>query len=329
MLLPAKPLPPHGGDLALATRLYGKPAGGWLDLSTGINPFAYPLPPAAEADYRRLPDLDALEALVSAARDAYGVPTGSDILALPGTEIAIRLLPTVLDGNHAAIVTPTYGGHARAWPEAATVPSIGAIPDDAIAIVVNPNNPDGRVIAPDELTRLAARVKWLVVDEAFADVAPEASVVPTLARGNTIVLRSFGKFYGLAGLRLGFVIASPVVVPLLDARLGDWPVSGPAIAIGTAALRDARWRDATRARLRDETLATRTVLSGNGFAIVGGTDLFTLVAHDEAHRLYEGLARQGIWTRAFAANPNWLRIGVTDAAGRARFAAALSGLRRG
>jgi cobalamin biosynthetic protein CobC len=327
MALPAKPLPPHGGDLTFATRLYGEPAGGWLDLSTGINPFGYPIPPLADAAYRRLPDIDATAALVAAARDAYGVPAGVDIVAVPGSEMAIRLLPPVLGGDSAAIVSPTYGSHADAWPGAAAVPSIDAVPDGAVAVVVNPNNPDGRIAAPADLVRLAGRVKWLIIDEAFADVAPETSVVPTMARSNTIVLRSFGKFYGLAGLRLGFVIASPIATALLRARFGDWPVSGPAIAIGTAALRDKQWRDAMRARLRDETRAMRVLLAEHRLTIVGGTDLFTLAAHDDARRLYEGLARHGVWTRAFAANPTWLRFGVTDAIGRERLAAALSAAR--
>jgi cobalamin biosynthetic protein CobC len=196
-----------------------------------------------------------------------------------------------------------------------------------VAVVVNPNTPDGRIVAPDDLGRLAKRVEWLVVDEAFADVAPEASIVPTLARGNTIVLRSFGKFYGLAGLRLGFVVGRPVPLARMRDHFGDWPVSGPAIAIGTAALGDAHWRDAMRVRLREETQAMHALLAEHGLAIVGGTDLFTLTAHDDAQSVYDGLARQGIWTRAFAANPTWLRFGVTDAAGRERLDAALSALR--
>jgi cobalamin biosynthetic protein CobC len=327
MAPPAKPLPGHGGDLAFATHLYGAPADGWLDLSTGINPFGYPLPALPEATYRRLPDRAALEALLLIARQAYGVPDSLGIVAVPGSESAIRLLPSLVRADRAAIVSPTYGSHVAAWPGATEAASIDDVPDGAVAVVVNPNNPDGRIVAPTDLVRLAKRVSWLIVDEAFADVAPGASIVPALARGNTLVLRSLGKFYGLAGVRLGFVIGPPIMLASMSAALGDWPVSGPAIAIGAAALADTAWRDSMRAHLHSETNTMRALFSAHGLTVVGGTDLFTLVATEDVRALHERLASRGIWTRAFSANPAWLRFGVTAAAGRERLARALSDLR--
>jgi len=327
MARPAQPLPRHGGDLSLATRLYGAPAGGWLDLSTGISPFGYPIPPLTDDAYRRLPDADGLAALIAAAREAYRVPDDIEVVAVPGSEIAIRLLPAILDADRATIVSPTYGSHAAAWRNVAAVASIEAVADGGVAVVVNPNNPDGRIASRDELARLAGRVAWLIVDEAFADVAPEASLIPAMRGRNAIVLRSLGKFYGLAGLRLGFVIAPEGVAARLRDRLGDWPVSGVALAAGTAALRDADWREATRPRLREASHAMRRLLAGHGLTIAGGTDLFTLIAADDAHGLHERLAERGIWTRAFADNPRWLRFGVADDTGRERLDTALRDLR--
>ena len=325
---PIVPLPEHGGDLAFATRLYGAPPEGWLDLSTGISPFPYPHAAVPDAALRRLPDAADLAALIEAAGAAYGVGRDFDIAAVPGTEIAIRLLPHVLGSPAATIVGPTYGSHRDAWQGSSPAQSIAAIADGSTAVVVNPNNPDGRIIPPAELTRLARRLSALIVDEAFADVAPAASIVPALAAPNVIVLRSLGKFYGLAGLRLGFVIAPPDVVARLHRMLGAWPVSGPAIAIGRAALGDAAWATSARARLSAAAAQLRAALTRHGLAIAGGTDLFVLNDHADAPALHINLAQRGIWTRAFADHPRWLRFGVPDDAGLARLDAALSAIRR-
>jgi cobalamin biosynthetic protein CobC len=194
-----------------------------------------------------------------------------------------------------------------------------------VAILANPNNPDGRVLSPATLTALARRVAWLIVDEAFADVAPETSLVPSLPN-NALVLRSLGKFYGLAGVRLGFVIGAGVVVEQVRAALGAWAVSGPALAVGAAALGDADWRQATRARLKHQADALRSLLGARGLHIVGGTDLFVLVETEDARALHGALARRGIWTRAFAEQPSWLRVGLPGS-GLPRLEKALRDLR--
>ena len=321
-------LPVHGGDLALATATYGAPDGGWLDLSTGINPTPYPVPPGllSSETFHRLPDPAALARLEATARAAYDVPAGTFLTAVPGSEMAIHLLPGLAPPDaRAFILSPTYGGHTAAWRPATHVIEIDSIPDGAIAILANPNNPDGRILPSDALAAMARRVAWLIVDEAFAEVAPGASLVPALPE-NTLVLRSIGKFYGLAGVRLGFAIGSAHDTARIARALGDWPVSGPAIAAGTAALGDIAWRDSMRARLREQAAALRGLLVAHGLNIVGGTDLFVLVETDDAYALHRALARHGIWTRAFAENPRWLRIGLPGV-GFARLDEALRALR--
>jgi cobalamin biosynthetic protein CobC len=245
---------------------------------------------------------------------------------VPGSELAIHLLPRLapIDAR-AFVLSPTYGSHMLAWPAATRVATLDAIPDGAIAILANPNNPDGRVFTREVLGALSRRVTWLIIDEAFADIAPQASLIPTLPR-NALVLRSFGKFYGLAGVRLGFVVGSQAGVTRLATALGDWAVSGPAIAIGAVALADARWREATRARLRDEAAALRDLVSAHGLGVAGGTDLFVLIETDEASVLHRTLAQRAIWTRAFAEQPTWLRLGLPGA-GFARLERALRDLR--
>ena len=321
-------LPVHGGDLAFATATYGAPDGGWLDLSTGINPTPYPVPAdlISSDTLHRLPSPAALARLEATARAAYGVPAGVSLTAVPGSELAIHLLPGLAPlGARPFILSPIYGGHTAAWATATPVTQVDAIPDGAIVILANPNNPDGRVLTRDALLNLATRVAWLIVDEAFAEVAPDTSLVPALPE-NALVLRSIGKFYGLAGVRLGFAIGSAHDTARIARALGDWPVSGPAIAAGTAALGDIAWRDSMRARLRDEAAALRGLLVAHGRQIIGGTDLFVLIEMDDAYALHSSLARQGIWTRAFADNPQWLRIGLPGV-GFARLDQALKALR--
>ncbi len=175
------PLPRHGGDLNFANRIYGAPEAGWLDLSTGINPNPYPAPAVAAEAMQRLPDREALAVLLDAARRAYRVPDGVDLIAVPGTEIAIRLLPLLFaSSGDAAIVAPTYGSHLDVWRDARRVTSVAALPPGiGTAIVVNPNNPDGRITPPAEFPQST----FLIIDEAFADVTPDASFIPSCATG--------------------------------------------------------------------------------------------------------------------------------------------------
>ena len=304
--------PVHGGDLAFATARYGESPEGWLDLSTGVNPHPYPVTPdlLRPEMLHRLPEKQELSALEDAARTAYDAASNASVVAVPGSEIAIRLMPRVAPAEGPAfILSPTYSSHRAAWPSAALAATEDVIPDGAIAILGNPNNPDGRLMSRERVVALARRLRWLVVDEAFADVAPDASLLPELP-GNALVLRSFGKFYGLPGLRLGFVFGPADTCVRIRATLGDWAVSGPAIAAGKAALRDTAWRDAMRIQLGAEASALASLLTVHGLRVIGRTALFVLAATDDAPRLHAGLAKRGVWTRAFAEEPTWLRFGL-------------------
>jgi cobalamin biosynthesis protein CobC len=310
--------PRHGGDIDFATSRYGVPNGGWLDLSTGVNPHPY----TAKVDLAalaRLPDRSQLRALLDAARAAYGIPSSIALVATPGSEVAIRLLPLAIPGEVVAIVSPTYASHAEAWRAAGRI--VRAVPtpadvaaDATVAVVANPNNPDGRLFEPTALANLAARMAarsgLLIVDEAFVDVAPGASLAPRLDGRGAMVLRSFGKFFGLPGLRLGFVAGDAAVVARLEALLGDWPVSAPAIAIGAVALSDDAWQSAMRDRLGQDRGRLGALLDQHGLAVRGGTDLFVLVQHANAEDLHRRLAGHGIWARSFADWPTWLRLGL-------------------
>ncbi len=307
----------HGGDLAAASARFGAPDGGWLDLSTGINPFSYPLPPVDMESWRRLPGAAAEAALIAAARRRYRA-SNADIVAAAGSQTLIQRLAALRPPGRVAIVSPTYAEHARCWAAAGheVVAFDGReLPRGAdVCIIVNPNNPDGRVIARGALAsfyeRLAVRGGLLVVDEAFADVAPEISIADWTGQPGLVVLRSFGKFFGLAGLRLGFALTDSLIAARLGEAVGPWAVSGPALEIGRRALMDDDWCAATRARLKAEARRLDDMLAERGLKVRGGTALFRLVETADAARLQMALAADGVWTRVFDDYPDWMRIGL-------------------
>lgn len=304
----------HGGGLDRAAAHYGIARERWVDLSTGINPAAYPLPVLPPALWQLLPDAALLDRLRAAAASCYGVPEQARVVPGPGSQALIQWLPRIEEASRVAVVGPTYNEHAPAWAAAGhaveEVRGIEAIPDEAgIVVIVNPNNPDGRVTDPRHLLELTRR-RLVVVDEAFADLVPDISVARWADRPNLVVLRSFGKFFGLAGLRLGFALTEQRRALALEAALGPWPVSGPAAAIGAVALADHAWVAATRMDLAIAASRLDTLAASNRLAIIGGTPLFRLLAHPEAQDLFERLAGAAILVRRFAAYPEWLRLGL-------------------
>ena len=298
-------------------RLYPDAPRPFVDLSTGINPHAYPLPELPHALFARLPQGDDTESLENAAAQAFGVKQPGCIVAVPGTQALIQRLPEIFRGRNIGILGPTYGGHAEAWINAsARVTPIERLDDlrgFELAVVVNPNNPDGRLVKKADLKILQHANQQLVVDEAFMDFLPaDASFVAQAGqqRSNVVVLRSFGKAYGLAGIRLGFGVAAPSIITALRRSFGDWAISGPAQFVGAKALADNLWQEKMAKRLQDESRKLNQMLQHSGWSDEGGTSLFRLAGHREAARWFEHLARQGILTRPFAARPTLLRFGL-------------------
>lgn len=321
----------HGGRTDLAARRFPGAPQPWLDLSTGINPLAYDIAALASADPCVLPLPSRLAELEQAAARAFGLCSGA-VAALPGSEIGLRLLATLGLPAPWCSVTPGYGTHAAALPGATRLSCADAMRVRAgTVLLANPNNPDGRVISPTDLCALARilaeREGWLIVDEAFADARPEASILPRLRADDCVVVfRSFGKFYGLAGVRLGFVCGPVAMIERFRALLGDWPVSAAAIEVGIAAYRDVAWQDATRAALARAAAALDAVLLRHGLEPRGGCPLFRLIEHDDAAAVFGRLARAGILTRPFDDDPRRLRIGLPrDVAALDRLNLALGG----
>lgn len=304
----------HGGRLAAARAAFGPGEAPWIDLSTGINPACWPGAHTIPVDWQLLPDPVKLARLEAAAAEYFGVDP-AHCCALPGSEIGLRLLAPIL-GLPAHHFVPTYRTHAEAFPQARPIAGIEELPrSPSVLLVANPNNPDGRLIPPPQLLewlgRLAANGGWLVVDEAFADTLPACSVASEVTDDRRlIVLRSFGKFFGLPGVRLGFAIGPRPVITAYRQLLGEWPVSSAAIIFGEPAYRDDAWIAAMRRELVGRAQRLDRLLARHGFTPTGECPLFRLIETPDAQALFERLARQAILTRPFAENPRWLRFGL-------------------
>lgn len=318
----------HGGRLRQAARRYGIPLAEWVDLSTGINPQAYPVPPLAPEVWQRLPEAD--DGLEAAAAAFYGSP---HLLPVAGSQAAIQALPACLAPGRVLTLAPTYAEHPHAWRghpiRAVPAPHIAAAVGEAdIVLLVQPNNPDGQRFPRAQLlgwhAELAARGGCLIVDEAFIDADPADSLVPLAGQPGLVVLRSVGKFFGLAGARVGFVFAEATVLNALAERLGPWAVSGPARRVTAAALADTVWQAEARRCLARDSRRLAGLLDESGLAGGGGTALFQWRPTPRARAIHEGLAAQGILTRLFEA-PAGLRFGLPASESEwARLAAALA-----
>ncbi len=318
------PFTRHGGRLRDAMRAFPQAPTPWLDLSTGVNPHPWAGDRAPISALKKLPDPSDIAGLEAVAAKAFGADP-AHVLAVPGADSGLRLLPYILKAQTVAIASPTYNGHAEAWTAAgAAIQSVSyenVLSAAAEAIVlVNPNNPDGKTAQPSKI--MTIQNKWVIVDESFGDLTPDLSVAASAQR-NLIVLRSFGKFFGLPGVRLGFVVADPSIIANLRKLVGDWPVSADAVALGTAAYADEAWHLQTRVHLTHEAQRLDALLTQNGFNILGGASLFRLAARTEARKIFEALASHGILVRAFAGQPTWLRFGLPEASAWPRLAAAL------
>lgn len=296
----------HGGQLRAAAVRWSIPLADWLDLSAGIAPWSYPVPALPVEVWQRLPeDNDGLE---TTARDYCGA---SHLLALPGSQAAIQLLPTLFQAGRVAMPAPIYGEHPAVW-QACGHTLVGWNDPADYAVLCNPNNPTGQCFTRDELLERARALRLLVVDEAFIDAAPGeslAAVAGTTGAVNIIVLRSLGKFFGLAGARLGFASAAPALLGRLAAALGPWAVNHPARWVARHALADTGWQTAQRDRLQSAALRLGAELRATGLGAPSGTALFQYVATPRAAALYAGLARRGILVRHFD-DPAALRFGL-------------------
>ncbi|MCF8479078.1 MAG: pyridoxal phosphate-dependent class II aminotransferase [Rhodospirillum sp.] len=341
----------HGGALTRATERFGDPGPeGWLDLSTGIAPVAYPLGQLTPTAWTTLPDEGAVDAFKRVVRAIHGLPMEAGILPVAGEQAALQWMPYchsplggVVPAGSVLVPDPGYGGHGEAWAMAGHSVERRTDPLEgegraSVIVVINPNNPDGRQWSPPRLLEAARRQAMigglLIVDEAFCEVTPTLSLLPHAGTPGLVILRSLGKFFGLPGVRMGWVAGPRALLETLARRMGPWAVSGPALEIGARAEGDVPWRAAQMRRLRRRAGALERILSTAGFTVLGGTDLFKLVeapplpeGRESAVWWWEALAARGILSRPFTDQPGWLRFGLPpDRAGEARLSRALDTL---
>ena len=316
----------HGGNLRDAVKNFGRPLEDWIDLSTGINPYFYPVPTVSAQAWHRLPEPS--DALIDAAKSYYKAP---QILPVAGTQAAIQALPRLRHTTHptsrVVVSAPSYAEHAYQWRQAGHAVTEclyaeldAAVPAADVVVVCNPNNPTGEMLEATQLLtwsrHLAARGGWLIVDEAFADTIPGISVAAHSQQPGLIVLRSVGKFFGLAGIRLGFVAAESSLLRMLSSFLGPWTISGPAQEIAIAALRDSHWQQQTTQHLQEQGYRLRSLLLTHQISS-SGTDLFQWASHRDLNScteiFWQSMAQHGIWLRWFAegaARPHGVRFGL-------------------
>lgn len=304
----------HGGGIDAACARWGGSRADWLDLSTGINPRPYPVPTLPPDAWTALPDSKAFAALEQAARCFWRIPDNAAVIAAPGASALIARIPALLPPGQVAIPKPTYNEHARAFRACGWT-----VTDDATeaTVIVHPNNPDGRL-------HRAPQSPFRVIDESFCDVTPDATHMSDAIRPGTLILKSFGKFWGLAGARLGFAIGDPALIDRLKPMIGPWAVPGPTLAIATAALNDPAWAATTRARLATDSQRLDALMVSAGLTALGGTTLFRLYDTPDAALWQDRLARQRILSRIFPYSTRWLRLGLPDSDGWDRLERALA-----
>ena len=322
----------HGGAIDHMRMAFPEAPEPWIDLSTGINPWPYPIDGIDLSVLHQLPLQTAFAGCRSAMASAFGAPEDS-VVPGPGSELLIRLLPTVVAPRHVAILSPAYGDHALVWMRAAErvseIDGFAPIPEEVdVLVLCNPGYVDGQVYAHERLeglrSELASRGGWLIVDEAYADLNPAASVARWGGRGGLIVLRSGGKFFGLPGVRIGALIAPAAIREAIAERLGVWCVSSLALCIARKAYADLGWQTMTRARLRRAGRRLDAILAGAGFPRVRGTDLYRVIETPSAPETWLKLAQQGIYVRRFTWSDRHLRIGLPrDRAAELRLVRAL------
>ncbi|MDR5172946.1 threonine-phosphate decarboxylase [Methylobacillus flagellatus] len=321
----------HGGNLHAASRQYGIAREDWLDLSTGINPHGYPVPDIPPSAWQRLPETD--QQLERIAANYYGA---RHLLTTSGSQAAIQALPRLRGPCRVTVLGPMYAEHAHAWRqqghqvnEIDNLPGANILAETDVLLACNPNNPTARLIAPGALLEwhqaLSQHGGWLILDEAFMDSTPEHSLAAYSHQPGLIILRSLGKFFGLAGARVGFLLAEASLLDRVADLLGPWAVTGPARIVAQAALADHSWRQHNRARLLAESQQLADMLQQSGLPPLNGCALFQWLRVEHAEHLHAQLAHQGVWTRHFPARQG-VRIGLPPADGWQKLAAALANL---
>ena len=314
----------HGGQLLTVAQQYNRPLEQWLDLSTGIAPFSYPINDIPAKYWQDLPQVN--DELIAAAKCYYQT---EHCLPCHGSQAVIERLPKFWLEKYPQAQTVYlpkvgYKEHQKAWLQAGFSATFyqddlpKEIENNSVIVVINPNNPSGKLFNKEELLQCYQRVQLanglMIVDEAFMDVVePNQSLTPHIEDDHLIILRSFGKFFGLAGLRIGFVCASERWLKVMSASFGPWHVNGPAQYVALQALQDNHWQAQQRHKLQQQMIKLRQLLQKQLSADLVGCLLFVTAYVNNAEQVYSKLCQQGVYVR-LTDEKHSLRFGIaTDA----------------
>lgn len=304
----------HGGNIDEAIIDYGGHEVDWIDLSTGINPECYPIPKFSDTDWRDLPTVTEIRKLESLISSQF--KTFSSVMLTPGSQIAINLLPMLFKKQIVGILEPTYSDYfvsfANAGFKVYSCKNLKELFKSKIAILVNPNNPDGKNYDVKDLIVLSKKVNVLIVDESFVEASETSSIISYINQetNNIIVIKSFGKLYGLAGLRLGFVFSGRSLIKEFKKVFSFWPVSKVSIKIASKAVIDSKWMIRTQIKLKKKAKILDDIMKSIDFELVGGTNLFRLYSTPNSLSSQKFLAKKFIWSRIFSYSEKWLRLGI-------------------
>ncbi|MGB0495833.1 MAG: threonine-phosphate decarboxylase CobD [Kangiellaceae bacterium] len=328
----------HGGQLQKQAKKYNIPAENWLDLSTGISPYSYPVQTIPSSMWRRLPEFS--DSLLKAVKQYYG---SSKFVACAGSQAAIQAIPQVWKQvlkfsatRPAKIWLPKVGykEHQKHWisngfsiTHYVELPNASDLEENSVVVVINPNNPSGAVydskILLELANTLAKKNGLLIIDEAFIDSNLSLSIATKASHfKNLIILRSIGKFFGLAGIRLGFAFANDTWLKQLKVKLGEWPISGPSLYIAEKALSDSSWQSAQRFRLDKQSMALHSLLRRVFNLNSKGCNLFRTINLANATEIFESLCKQAVYVR-LTDDKKSLRFGIPDSDGFFRLEKAL------
>ncbi|MCW8329132.1 aminotransferase class I/II-fold pyridoxal phosphate-dependent enzyme [Photobacterium sp. SDRW27] len=317
----------HGGNLLAMAGKYGSDPAEWIDLSTGVSPFTYPVGDIPLAAWNQLPQEN--DGLEQAAANYYNASVEPVVVA--GSQAAIKALPEVMTeklGRTGTVALPSVGykEHQHAWGNYRKdgccwqiefydgLPSKEQVATCDVVLVINPNNPTGKLSRKEELTDLyvdlAKRKATLIIDEAFIDCTPNESMLsPNKDMGNLVVLRSVGKFFGLAGARVGFVFAEQAIKDSLSNLIGPWTVTGPSRSVVKQALSDSAWQSSARVLIHNNSIRLSRLIAERLTARTSGTDLFITAFLYDATFCYDFLCREKVLTR-LCDEKNALRFGL-------------------
>lgn len=320
----------HGGDIEGAAAHFGIPLAEWIDLSTGMNPEPYPVEALAVEVFHKLPYQS--QSFIESSARYYG---SEQFVAVAGSQAAIQWLPQLLADLPVLLPSVGYRDHYEYWHQRHSVDFYDSLDASVAAeeisdrlsqnsrqhlLVINPNNPSGIQFSIQQIIEWSGMLSgraFVIVDEAFIDTCVGESLLNLKLPNNIVVLRSFGKFFGLAGIRLGYVFANDSLLARFRQCLTCWQINGPAQAVAIKALSDEVWQKAAQQSIQHNVAHTAVIFEplwpalGIISCTVNSLFISVVMSAEAAAGLYQFFARSGVLLRLVSIDHrSIIRIGL-------------------